>query len=326
MKHTALVTFFLVLIFALTQVIGLALIKNISSQTYVDENGKTRIASDPATADMTPETQGVGSLIYILVAIALGTILILIIAKFKKVNIWKVWFFLAVAVAIGISFKVILKDVIPAAGLIASLPWLIGGIFGILKLYWRQPIVYNIAEVLMYAGIALILAPIFTVFWAIILLVIISGYDMYAVWKSKHMVSMAEFQKDAKVFAGLMIPYKMKKTAAAPAQTSKVAGKSTSVKSVASAKTANSATEPKMAILGGGDVAFPLIFEGVVLRDLIMKGTAPNTAFLITGVIVLTTTIALAWLFLAAKKDRYYPAMPFISAGCLAGWGITLLF
>jgi presenilin-like A22 family membrane protease len=329
MKHTAVVTFFLVLIFVLTQVVGLALIKSISTQTYVDESGQTRIAPDASTVDMTPKTTGAASLLYIIIAIGIGTALILLIVKFNKVNIWKAWFFLAVAMAIGISFKVILKDVIPAAGFVSLLPWLIGGLFALLKIFWRNPIVYNISEVLMYAGIGLILAPIFNVLWAIILLVLISAYDMYAVWKSRHMVKMAQFQQKSTVFAGLMIPYKLKKSkeekSAAPMKAAaKGAAAKTSAKTAASA-TASNATEDKTAILGGGDVAFPLIFEGVILRDLIMKGVAPNAAFLTIGIIVATTTIALAWLFIAAKKDKFYPAMPFISAGCLAGWGITLL-
>jgi presenilin-like A22 family membrane protease len=30
---------------------------------------------------------------------------------------------------------------------------------------------------------------------------------MYAVWKSKHMVSLANFTAESKVFAGLLVPY-----------------------------------------------------------------------------------------------------------------------
>ena len=48
-------------------------------------------------------------------------------------------------------------------------------------------------------------------------------------------------------------------------------------------------------------------------------------AFAQSMIIVATTTLALALLFMAAKKDRFYPAMPFISAGCLVGWAVTLL-
>ncbi len=46
----------------------------------------------------------------------------------------------------------------------------------------------------MYTGIAILFVPILNVFWMIILLIVISIYDAYAVWKSKHMVKMANFQ------------------------------------------------------------------------------------------------------------------------------------
>lgn len=313
MKHSALVTFFLVFIFLVSQIVGLFLIKSISGNVIVDENGKKVIAPDAGLAEFTPKTEGAGSLLYIVIAIGIGTVLVLLIAKYNKVNIWKVWFFFAVAMATGIALKVLLKDVL--FGLLVYLPWIIGGLLALAKLLWRNVIVYNVAEILMYAGIALILAPILTVFWAILLLVLISAYDMYAVWKSKHMVTMAKFQQGTNVFAGLMIPYKRKAT-----MSGKVASKT-----AREGKVPLSKGEPTVAILGGGDVAFPLIFEGVILRDLILKGATPALAFAQSLIIVGTTTIALALLFYFAKKDRFYPAMPFISAGCLLGWLVLLL-
>ena len=44
------------------------------------------------------------------------------------------------------------------------------------------------------------------IFSASILLVLISLYDMYAVWKSRHMVAMAKFQSSSNLFAGISIP------------------------------------------------------------------------------------------------------------------------
>ena len=67
--------------------------------------------------------------------------------------------------------------------------------------------IHNLTEVFIYGGIAALLVPIINLFSAFILLLLISIYDMYAVWKSKHMVSMAKFQSEAKVFAGLLKRY-----------------------------------------------------------------------------------------------------------------------
>jgi presenilin-like A22 family membrane protease len=122
------------------------------------------------------------------------------------------------------------------------------------------------------------------------------------------MVKMAKYQTDAKVFAGIMLPYKMPK----PAKPIK----KKSARSVKAAKTVE--VKVKTAILGGGDVAFPLLFAGAVMK------TAGSIipAYIIVG----TTTIALFLLLYFAEKDKFYPAMPFISAGCFLGWAITLIF
>ncbi|MBT3450841.1 hypothetical protein HN448_02655, partial [archaeon] len=70
------------------------------------------------------------------------------------------------------------------------------------------------------------------------------------------------------------------------------------------------------AILGGGDIAFPLMFTGVVMIDFGMK---------LSLLVSLATTLSLYILFRLAKKDKYYPAMPFVSAGCFVGLGLVWL-
>ena len=71
------------------------------------------------------------------------------------------------------------------------------------------------------------------------------------------------------------------------------------------------------AILGGGDVAFPLLFSGVLLKT--------TGGFVAPVITTLTTTVALALLFYYGEKGKFYPAMPFITLGCLIGAGIVWL-
>jgi presenilin-like A22 family membrane protease len=168
----------------------------------------------------------------------------------------------------------------------------------------------------MYAGIAVLLVPILDVTWTLVLLLAISIYDAWAVWKSKHMVKMAEFQKASSVFAGLMVPKKGEvkndSTARTPAPGKKLR--------------AVPESSGGHAILGGGDIAFPLLFAGVVMEGLLLAGTSRLEALLTSLLITLGATIALSVLFYISKKNRYYPAMPFITAGCLFGWVLTFLF
>jgi len=71
-----------------------------------------------------------------------------------------------------------------------------------------------------------------------------------------------------------------------------------------------------IALLGGGDVVFPIILAGVVL----------HTWGLIPALIIsIGATIALGLLFYYSEKGKFYPAMPFISAGCFIALGIAYL-
>ena len=67
-----------------------------------------------------------------------------------------------------------------------------------------------------------------------------------------------------------------------------------------------------VALLGGGDVVFPMILSGVLLHSI---GLLP-AIFTSIG-----ATLGLASLFYYSEKGKFYPAMPFITAGCFAALG-----
>jgi presenilin-like A22 family membrane protease len=168
--------------------------------------------------------------------------------------------------------------------------------------------VQNLTEVFIYGGLAAIFVPILNIFWVFMLLIAISIYDMIAVWQSKHMIKLAKFQTKSKVFAGLLMPYQMPK-------------KEKQIKKLKIPKSKLKIKKQgiKTAILGGGDIGFPLIFAGVIMKDLML--TNPELiGFLKALIIPVFTSIALLTLFLKSKKDRFYPAMPFIFVGCLIGY------
>lgn len=310
MKHTILITVLLLSFFVLAQLVGLGLI-NIDSNITKDENGTIIVSHDDTSLGARPETEGFGSFLYLIIGIAIGTVLVLILAKFQKFNIWKAWFFLAVWMAITIALGVVIQEKVFFQYDIAIF---ISLLLAVWKIFKPNIVIHNITEVLVYSGIAVLLVPIFNVLWAIILLLAISVYDMYAVWKSKHMIKMAKFQTESNVFAGLMIPYKMKNMT----KTVKSSFKSSKVPLPSKA-------QPKNAILGGGDIVFPLILTGAVMEGLLREGLTKSQAFMQSSIMIVTTTIALALLFFFAKKDKFYPAMPFVTAGCLIGWAIVLL-
>lgn len=312
MKHNITVTLFLLSFFILAQVVGLALIST-SANVSTDANGNITVSYQDTAVGARPDTSGFGSFLYLVIGVAIGTILVLVLIRFKQGTVWRLWFFIAVWIAVSIALGVIIKNKVffdyDVALFIALL-------LAIWKIFFPNIFIHNITEVLMYAGIAVLLVPIFNVLWAVMLLLAISVYDMYAVWKSKHMVKMAKFQTQSNIFAGLLIPYK-------PSNTN--ANIQTNTKNLKLTSNKKTSEKTKTAILGGGDVAFPLIFAGVIMENLLMHGISKSAAFLQSSIIILTTTIALGLLFFYAKKDKFYPAMPFVTAGCLIGWVIVLL-
>jgi presenilin-like A22 family membrane protease len=316
MKHNLKVTLMLVGFFVLAQLIGLCLI-NISIKGLVVTDGVTSVLHSETSLGPRPEMSGLGAFAYVVIGVAVGTILVLIIIKLHKLNLWKAWFLLAVFIAISLALGVFLQS---------YLAFIIALGLALFKIFKPNIIIHNLTEVLMYAGIGVFLAPMLNVFWVSMLLIAISIYDFIAVFKSKHMVKMAEFQTESKVFAGLFIPYTTKKSPAGVKSKIIASASPNPPKNFqASGTSSKQFVERKNAVLGGGDIAFPLIFTGVVMDDLVLHGLSKLAALQLSLIITVTSTIALAALFIMAKKDKFYPAMPFISAGCFIGYGIVWL-
>jgi presenilin-like A22 family membrane protease len=330
MKHNLSVTALLVLFFLLAQIVGLALI-NYKFE-IVKVGNETNIGYTDISGSEIPEWQTGIVLLYVLGGVLIGTLLVLLIIKLKRVKLWKAWFFIAVLIAITFSLDVLIKN--------TTISVIIALILTYFKVYKPNIVIHNLTEILMYAGIGLFIVGLFKthILGAIILLLIISLYDIYAVFKSKHMVKMAKFQAKSQVFAGLMIPYTPKAEASSTKASAKAKSdkflKISEVDGEKAFKEYKAEPEKKNAILGGGDIAFPLIFTGVVMQNIANKlyinmgltlAAAKSIAFQQSLVITLTTTIAIALLFVFAKKDKFYPAMPIVTAGCLIGYGIVAL-
>jgi presenilin-like A22 family membrane protease len=314
MKHDLKVTFYLIIIFLIAQAVGLFLLSQTIESISLNNNGVIEVKyTEPITGR--PDMQGQESFTYTLVMIFIGTAILLLLIKFKLFKVWKIWFFLAVFGSLAISLSVFMQE-IPAIILSLLLTYF--------KIFRPNVFIHNMTEVFMYAGITILIAPMFTVFWAFLLLIAISIYDALAVWKLKHMITLATAQADQKMFAGLLIPYKRQE----PEKPEMKIKETKSLKSTK--KTEIKLTIPKginkgeirSAILGGGDIAFPLFFSGSVMTWLIQTGMQKEIALFEAMIVSLFAGIALFILLLKGEKNKFYPAMPFISAGCFIGYGI----
>ena len=316
MKHTPKVTLILIALFFVAQFTGLFTVnkyiiveKNENTTTIVHE--ATPLGEQPTV----PDDEKISLAVGIIIMILLGTGLFFILIKFKMFLTWKIWYMLAVSAALIVAFGVYL----PTIGAV---------ILGIALAMWRifrpNPIVHNLSEMFIYTGMAILILPLLNLYSAGVLLFLISIYDMIAVWKSKHMIKMAEFQINSTLFAGLSINYdrdagkKVKLTSTDKDKKIKI------VKTKTSKVTHE--RETKNAILGGGDIAFPLFFSVSLMEFLIVnRGFDKLSALFFSMPVTIGAGIALFLLLTKGKKDTFYPAMPFISAGCLVGLAVVWL-
>jgi presenilin-like A22 family membrane protease len=289
MKHAFKVTLFLVALFLATQVIGLVITSkyvNVEETAVTGELSWKPLPSIAGVGIERPDIAPEKSFLYILGAIIIGTLLILALIKWGRINLWKLWFFVAVVLCLHVAFSAFIS---------ANISIILALVLGALKVYRPNIYVHNFTELFIYSGLAVIFVPVMNLFAAFALMILLSFYDMYAVWKSKHMINMAKFQTKSGVFAGMLMPYKLKSP------------KKAKGKKVAKIKTA---------ILGGGDIGFPLIFTGVVFKSVGLYQALIIPPF---------AALALLLLLIYGKKDRFYPAMPFISAGCFVGYLVIVL-
>jgi presenilin-like A22 family membrane protease len=180
-------------------------------------------------------------------------------------------------------------------------------VLALIKIYKPTTILQNLTEIFIYGGLAAIFVPVMNIFAVFALLILISIYDIIAVRHTKHMIKLAKFQTKSKIFAGLLIPYGK----------GKITKKD---KGVIQKKGVG-----KIAVLGGGDIGLPLIFAGVIMKDL-MLNNPELIGFLKTLIIPVFVSLALLYLLVKSEKNKFYPAMPYLTVGCVVGYFVVLLF
>jgi presenilin-like A22 family membrane protease len=171
----------------------------------------------------------------------------------------------------------------------------------LLILWWiKNPIVLNQDLLIIFslAGIGASLGLALRPEAMILILIILSIYDFIAVYKTKHMVKIAKDMIETGTILGLVFPFE-------------TAGFLKSTKEIKPG-------EGKFLILGGGDVALPLIFSVSLLKFGILKSFVV-ALFSLLGLFV-------NFLFFLTQKERKaIPALPLISLFSIIGYLLTLI-
>ena len=287
--------------FIITQFIGLYVVDHYSPVEVVDGvvqnvTEQNELPYGMQTPKVEKESEFYTTLLpSLLIAFVIAITLLFFLMKFKSEFILRLWFFLVVILALGIS----LNSLIPNS-------WKYPAIFALIiaiplasvKIYGQNFLIHNFTELFIYPGIAAVFVPILNFWTIVVLLILISIYDMWAVWHSGIMQKMAKYQMNKlKIFSGFFVPHVSKAV-------------KMKIKKMKKSDLKKKKFKVNVAILGGGDVVFPIIAAGVMLKTFGLL----SAIFVIVG-----ATLGLGYLFFISEKKKFYPAMPFITAGIFAG-------
>lgn len=298
MKHSINVTIYLILLFLISQLLGLYITSNYIDVTELDK-GNVTFSNLPYDIDR-PEIEESTSFIHIFTIILIGTGLVFLLIKFQLWKFWKILMIFAVFVTLLISFNAFIPTNVAFGLAIILALW---------KILKPNVIIHNLTEIFIYGGIAALLVPKINLISSALILILLAIYDYISVYKTKHMVTLANSQAEQNIFAGLMIPYNKNKVEF------KISNKSLDDKKHSASK---------VAILGGGDMGFPLIFTGVVMKGLLLT-YGITMSILLSSIISIVTAISLFILIYLGDQGKFYPAIPVLSAGCFIGYGIMYL-
>jgi presenilin-like A22 family membrane protease len=288
MKHNLKVTLIILMMFIVTQFIGLYVVNHYVVQENVLPYGME-------TPEIENESDFYTSFLpSIIIAFVFAIVILILLTKFNFGFFLKLWFFVVILIAIGIFFNTFLPNekYFPYIALVFALP------LALIKVYRRNFLIHNLTELVIYPSIAAVFAALLNFWTVLILLVLISVYDMWAVWHSGIMQKMAKYQiNELKIFSGFFVPYISEKVRM-------------SLKKLPKSELKNKKVKANIAILGGGDVVFPIITSGVMLNQFGVW----SAIFVVIG-----ATLGLSYLLFFAEKKKFYPAMPFITGGIFLG-------
>jgi presenilin-like A22 family membrane protease len=318
MKHNIKITLILILMFLLTQIIGLFVIGVYNSNEIPYNMQPPKDVQPPKTCEFQGSYADYiqcifmaipGTIIFSFI-VAIGIFLIL--TRLNADSFIRAWFFIVTILAIALALNAFfIKANIVYASIIAIL---ISVILAYFKIYRRNLIIHNLTELIIYPGIAVVLIPIMGIIGIVVLLLLISLYDIWAVWQSQFMQKLAKYQMDnIKIFTGFFIPYadkKQKQKINLIKEKYKEKSDSFIEKQLQKAK-----VKVNLAILGGGDIVFPIITAGVFYKA--YQSVIPSI------IIMLFATLGLLYLFVFAKKGKFYPAMPFLTIAMYLGMIIS---
>ncbi len=263
------------ILFGATMVIGLA-----TAYRYAAISSAWPIIQAPAFS--------LSDIVFLSVLIAF----FLIVTRFRSLARYTFWLFLILIILSGAQI-VLGSFILP--------PWDVLGSFILLTLFlsWRNVLVHDITMIIALAGISAVLGLSITPTVAVAALVVLSFYDIIAVYKTRHMVQMARSMIQSGAIFGFVIPSDWRSFMTHRGQ-------------------AQSQIGDQFMILGSGDIGLPIIFASSVMRQSLIEA-AVVAVFAVLGVFVTHL------LFANQRTRQAMAALPPIATMSLIGYVVALL-
>ncbi len=330
---------FLLTLFLATNLMGLMAAQNMQQH---EEIQKTAEQHDSAASG-----------IYFFIMIGISTVLLLLLYKYDLNLAIKGWLMLALAMTTLLFFTALSESIY---GIIATVTVVIGIVFT------DRPLVRNVLMMFPLAGAGAFFGSIFGVEAVLVLLVVLSLYDYFSVNISEHMVSLAKSGVESNTFMGFTYPREdggiplddevadinadeqdaenadrdpvpqdqelddieldestdtVEDTETDDTDSDDLEQDDTAEIDESGAPDSADAPLPDqrggVGLLGGGDIVIPLIFAAALLQDF---GTVPAVMS------VLGAGTGLGFLLVKAEHGKFYPAIPPVAIGSVAGSGI----
>jgi|TARA_Y100000031_G_scaffold91003_1_gene100081 presenilin-like A22 family membrane protease len=176
MKHHNLkITLILLAMFITTQFIGIYVVDYYSPVKFFQGHAIEIDSPDLPFGLETPELEDNEfnqMFVFVIFAFIIAILLLFFLSKLDMAFIMRLWFFIVVIIALGISFTSFLFRIgsqeIQLFSSVIPLPWLIALILAIplafIKIYKRDFFIHNSTELFIYPGIAAVFVPILNVY------------------------------------------------------------------------------------------------------------------------------------------------------------------
>jgi presenilin-like A22 family membrane protease len=213
-------------------------------------------------------------------------------SRVPRLGRWVFWIFLSLIVLSG-SQAVIAS--------FASYPHDVIGSFAVLVVFLlaRFVLIHDLSIMIAIAGIGGVIGSMITPTIGILAFAVLSFYDIIAVYKTRHMVHMAEGMIRSGAIFGFIIPSRFKQFFAPRRE--------------AQARIGND-----FMVLGSGDIGLPVIFVSSLVRQSLPQAIVV-AGFVLVGLLVTHV------LFVNQRQRRPMAALPPIATMTMVGYVIALL-